>query len=61
MDITQETLSQLAGSSLRSIKNLEKGTGNPTWGQMEKTFQVLGWELILRNRSNEEPESENPK
>jgi len=56
--ITQGALSQLSGTSLRSLKDVENGLGNPTWNQMQKIFKVLGWEFALRNASYEKPKSE---
>ncbi len=48
LDITQEDLSQIGGVSLRSLKALEKGEANPTWSQITKIIQVLGWKLELK-------------
>ena len=50
LGITQEALAQIAEVSLRSIKALEKGTGNPTLNQLTKVFRVLGWDLELKER-----------
>ena len=50
LDITQETLAQISGVSLRSIKEMEKGTGNPTLSQLTKVLRVLGWVLELKER-----------
>jgi len=59
LHITQGTLAQLSGTSLRSLKDLENGFGNPTWNQMEKILKVLGWEFVLRNVNHEKSKSEN--
>lgn len=50
LNITQEALAQIAGVSLRSIKAMEKGAGNPTFSQLTKVFRVLGWDLELKER-----------
>lgn len=50
LDITQEALAQISGASLRSIKEMEKGTGNPTLSQLSKVLRVLGWDLELKER-----------
>jgi putative transcriptional regulator len=50
LEITQETLAQISSVSLRSIKAMEKGTGNPTLSQLTKVFSVLGWDLELKER-----------
>lgn len=48
--ITQEGLAQISGVSLRSIKAMEKGAGNPTLSQLTKVLRVLGWVLELKER-----------
>ena len=50
LDITQEALAQISGVSLRSIKAMEKGMGNPTLSQLTKVLRVLGWDLELKER-----------
>ena len=50
LEITRETLAQISGVSLRSIKEMEKGTGNPTLSQLTKVLRVLGWVLELKER-----------
>jgi predicted transcriptional regulator len=50
LGITQAALAQISGTSLRSLKALEKGTANPTWEQITKVLQALGWSLELKER-----------
>ncbi|MDQ3002654.1 MAG: helix-turn-helix domain-containing protein [Fibrobacterota bacterium] len=50
LKITQKELSQISGVSLRSLKQLESGKGNPTWNQVYKILEVLGWDLKLSER-----------
>jgi DNA-binding XRE family transcriptional regulator len=50
LDLTQEALAQIAGVSLRSLKAMEKGTGNPTLSQLTRVISVLGWDLELKER-----------
>jgi len=45
-DINQEVLSDLSGISLRTIKEIESGKGNPTYNTLDKILDVLGYELI---------------
>lgn len=45
--MTQETLTLLTGVSLRTIKQLEAGKGNPTLETIQKLADVLGLELQL--------------
>lgn len=50
LKITQEALAQVSGISLRSLKQIESGKGNPTWNQVNKVLVSLGWELKLGER-----------
>ena len=47
LQVTQETLALLTGVSLRTIKQLEAGKGNPRLETIQKLAQVLGLELQL--------------
>jgi transcriptional regulator with XRE-family HTH domain len=47
LQVTQETLTLLTGVSLRTIKQLEAGKGNPTLETIQKLADVLGLELQL--------------
>lgn len=51
LNITQQDLAQIASISLRSLKGLETGKANPTWSQMLKLFEALGWEVELKEKS----------
>ncbi len=46
--ITQETLADLSGIGLRTLKQLESGKGNPTWLTLQKLAQTLGLELTMK-------------
>jgi predicted transcriptional regulator len=48
LDVTQETLAELAGIGLRTLKQLESGKGNPTLSTLQKVADVLGLELCLK-------------
>ena len=45
--ITQAYLAELAGVSLRTVKAIESGTGNPRMDTLIKLADVLGMELKL--------------
>ena len=45
--VTQEHLAELAGVSLRTIKEIESGKGNPTFATLSKIADVLGMEIKL--------------
>jgi transcriptional regulator with XRE-family HTH domain len=47
LQVNQETLSLLTEVSLRTIKQLESGKGNPTLDTIQKLADVLGLELRL--------------
>jgi transcriptional regulator with XRE-family HTH domain len=48
LHITQETLSQLSGVGLRTLKQFESGKGNPTIMTLHKIAVVLGLEICLK-------------
>lgn len=50
--VTQETLAELAGVGLRTLKQLESGKGNPTLETLQKLADVLGMEISLQIRKN---------
>lgn len=45
--VTQETLSEISGIGLRTLKQLESGKGNPTLSTLQKVSEVLGLEVCL--------------
>lgn len=48
LKITQESLADLSGVGLRTIKQLEAGKGNPTFNTLQEIADVLGLELVLK-------------
>ena len=48
LKITQESLADLSGVVLRTIKQLEGGKGNPTFNTLQEIAYVLGMELVLQ-------------
>lgn len=48
LKITQETLSDLSGVGLRTLKQLEGGKANPTFATLSELADVLGLELVLQ-------------
>jgi transcriptional regulator with XRE-family HTH domain len=50
--LRQRDLAELAGVTLRSLTDLEKGRGNPTLKQLAKIAEVLGMEITLSERSS---------
>lgn len=55
LGISQNDLSEISGIGLRTLKQLERGKGNPTLEVLNKLAEVLGLELLLIIRNiNEE-------
>ena len=48
LKITQDSLADLSGVGLRTIKQLEGGKGNPTFNTLQEIADVLGLELVLQ-------------
>jgi transcriptional regulator with XRE-family HTH domain len=47
LKISQETLAELSGIGLRTLKQLESGKGNPTIATLQKLAKTLGMEIIV--------------
>ena len=56
LQVTQETLAELAGVGLRTLKELESGTGNPTLATLNKLADVLGLEIVLQVKKPYNPQ-----
>jgi transcriptional regulator with XRE-family HTH domain len=48
LKITQESLADLSGVGLRTIKQFEGGKANPTFNTLQEIADVLGLELVLQ-------------
>ena len=48
LQVTQETLAELSGVGLRTLKQFESGKGNPTLLTLSKLADVLGMEVRLQ-------------
>lgn len=48
LKLTQQDLADYTGLSLRIIKSIERGKGNPSIATLEKIADTLGLELILK-------------
>lgn len=46
--LTQETLAEMAGVNLRTLKQFERGKGNPTLDTLQKLADVVGLELVFQ-------------
>ena len=48
LKVTQESLAELSGVGLRTIKQFESGKGNPTLQTLQKIADLLGMEVTLK-------------
>ncbi|MCM1301216.1 MAG: helix-turn-helix domain-containing protein [Bacteroides cellulosilyticus] len=48
LGLTQQDLADYTGLSLRIIKSIESGKGNPSIGTLNKITEVLGLEIELK-------------
>ncbi|MDM1550590.1 MULTISPECIES: helix-turn-helix transcriptional regulator [Empedobacter] len=51
--ISQETLAEISGVGLRTLKQFESGKGNPTLETLQKLCDALGLEIRLEVKSIE--------
>ena len=52
LNVTQETLAELSGVGLRTLKQFESGKGNPTLQTLQKISDVLGLEVSLKLKNS---------
>lgn len=50
LKVTQEYLSEVSGTGLRTLKQIETGKGNPTFDTLQKLLDVLGLELFITTK-----------
>lgn len=48
MGITQTELAELAGVGIATVKDIERGKGNPSLKTLEHLCTVLGFEIELK-------------
>ncbi|MCA4776116.1 helix-turn-helix transcriptional regulator [Empedobacter stercoris] len=53
LDITQESLAEISGVGLRTLKQFESGKGNPTLETLQKLCDALGLEIKLEVKTIE--------
>ena len=51
LGISQVDLAEMSGLSLATIKNIERGEGNPSYETISRILEVLGLEISFRVRS----------
>ena len=52
LGLTQQDLSDYTGLSLRFIKSVEAGKGNPSIKSLDKIASVLGLEIVIKVKEN---------
>ncbi len=55
LQVTQETLAELSGVGLRTLKQFESGKGNPTLETLTKIGDALGMELSFTVKNTPNP------
>ena len=50
LKLSQADLAEMAGVSLATVKDIERGKGNPSLQTTEKLLDVLGLEIVYRIR-----------
>ncbi len=50
LDLSQADLAEMTGVSLATVKDIERGKGNPSLRTVEKLLEVLGLEIVFRIR-----------
>lgn len=48
--ISQQDLAEIAGIGLATLKDIERGKGNPSLATVSKIMDVLGMEIIFKVR-----------
>ena len=51
LGISQVDLAEMSGVSLATIKNIERGMGNPSYKTVAHIIEVLGLEMLFEVRS----------
>lgn len=51
LGISQNDLAEMSGVSIATIKNIERGAGNPSFETAEKILSVLGLEIQFKVRN----------
>jgi transcriptional regulator with XRE-family HTH domain len=54
LHVTQETLAEVSGVGLRTLKQFESGKGNPTMLTIQKLADTLGMEVCLKIKKQQE-------
>lgn len=50
LSLSQKDLAEMAELSLATVKDIERGKGNPSLGTVSRIMDVLGMEIVYRVR-----------
>ena len=50
LGISQQDLSEMAGIGLATIKDIERGKGNPSLSTVTRILDILGMDIVFRVR-----------
>ena len=50
LSLTQQDLAEMSGIGVSTIKDIERGKGNPSMANVSKILEVLGMEIDFRVR-----------
>ena len=50
LGISQQDLSDYSGVGISTVKDLERGVGNPSLQTLQKILDVVGMEMVLQVR-----------
>ena len=50
LSLSQQDLAEMAGIGLSTIKDIERGQGNPSMSTVSKILDVLGMEVLFKVR-----------
>lgn len=48
--ISQQDLAEMAGIGLATLKDIERGKGNPSMATVSKIMEILGMEILFKVR-----------
>ena len=50
LSLSQQDLAEMAGIGLSTVKDIERGQGNPSLATVSRILEVLGMEMIFQVR-----------
>ena len=50
LSLSQQDLAEMAGLGLSTVKDIERGLGNPSLATISKILEVLGMEMVFKVR-----------